>query len=240
MLINKNAVHHAALKEEYPIVVHSPNLNGSKLPTYRLSSTNPLSDDELDTAIRFFGTKAGIQEMDLTKLRNICRFFTGDNLRRIEQLFQSKNIQEFAAATAPPKMWDSKALRQLEKEPLIHSLLDSLYAKNAHFFKKLEASDLSLEAIGSCSWQDLIPLNRDEILSCVRQDKTQVEDVVFLSDRDWFNISQSLDELRPCAPMHLYAHHQRQKYSSYADFLKKLPVELSLNVFGVQVKPKRL
>jgi len=70
---------------------------------------------------------------------------------------------------------------------------------------------------------------------CVRQDKTQVEDVVFLSDRDWFNISQSLDELRPCAPMHLYAHHQRQKYSSYADFLKKLPMELSLNIFGVQV-----
>ncbi len=213
LLITKSAVHIPSLRDEYPLVIHSPNLNSSKFPSYRLGM-GLLSNEELDIILRDRLNCKIITTND----RNVFRVFAGSNIRAIGSLCnilknESLRISDIYQYIEPYSIHDSRTLKPISnKESLIKATYKRLIEKNRHLINKI--NNLDLDEILEQDWNSLNPLYIDDLNSILKTLKDKgvdvgLENYFTLVDSNWFIEDGYLNELYPQIPFHLLWENER-------------------------------
>lgn len=195
-LITRSAVANEQMRNLFPFVSVSPDLNGDKFHALRFH-VSPCNDFH---AVESILNARGC--MDPPSITNLVSFFGGSNARQIGKVIigiQSfKEGKEFVQSLFPfndnpfaENTWE-------EYGDLVILIYRALYVKNKTLFD-LEPRD--------ADWKTLMPIEEKTVREChaefrkARKGGNYINDIQFLQDRSW--IVRKDKTLYPCFPSHV-------------------------------------
>jgi len=213
LLITKRAIHNPTLVAEFPVVLLSLSLNGSKFMKIRVNGF--IDEDEYQDILTYYLQFTKYLAKASPALTNLFYYCLGMNLRKIENICDETRRGGYRDELNAPHDVDSRRIID-EIEELRIKLFDKLVDKNKKLVSKING-DNDTETIQKTNWfKEIIPMEMSEaekVLEDINQKRAQerlsslgYEDgVLRLCDTNWF-ITDSDGRIYPQAPIFIMEH----------------------------------
>jgi hypothetical protein len=224
MLINKSGVHYPGIKEEYPLVVKSPNLNDTKFPSLRLGIGLMTTEEIIPIIQNVMNT----DDVSITDI-NFFRLFCGPNIRKISKMAKTRKlIDDLENYTNPYENQDSKTQKTIkELGEIIKRIYWRLEEANEHLIGDI-GYEHTIEDLLYRDWSKLEPIYKLNLENIINECNSlnngyeyDIIDIYKLVDMNWFTATANLSELYPQTPYQII-YNKLNKNSKNREFTNKL------------------
>lgn len=224
MLINKSGVHYPSIREEYPLVSKSPNLNDTKFPSLRLG-VGLMTTEEMIPIIQNVMNINDITPTDI----NFFRLFCGPNIRKISKMAKSRKLMDDIENYANPyENQDSKTQKTIkELGEIIKRVYWKIEEANKHLIGDI-GYEYMIDDLICIDWYKLEPIYKLDLENIINACNSlnngyeyDIVDFYKLVDMNWFTATANLSELYPQTPYQII-YNKLNKNSRNKEFTSKL------------------